>query len=264
NFGDPSEYYADQVVKDGGVTSPAYRDLAWRRWNNDLAPTFARDLAAWLGPQPYECSNKEVLLGGHRAGKATYLLFANNAQDRTTPRGVKHELIPAETTVKVPEIPGDGLLLDLFNGTEVPVENGRAHLRLAAGDGACWAHVPRAAGPMTWSAGHEVVPGGKGEKTYLQLDVNWEWGGYVPLRLRLFGPAGNRVEELFRTTATQGGATGFRKRYAFSPLAAPGEWKLDAQLVTDPLNKLTHEAKLQAVPELPAGQLATVSADSVS
>ena len=92
----------------------------------------------------YECSNKEVLLGVHKAGKATYLLFANNAQSKDNPRGLKHELIPAETEVKVPvkraEQINENLIIrdvihDVFRGTEVPVKDGKAKLRLAAGDG---------------------------------------------------------------------------------------------------------------------------------
>src|SRR5262249_5299087 len=111
-FGDPSRYYQDKVQADGGVISPNYRDLAWRKWNNELAPTFAKDLAEWIGPQPYECGNKEVILGVHKTGAATYLLFANNAQSKENPRGVKHELVAADTTVKVP---AGGVIYDLFH-----------------------------------------------------------------------------------------------------------------------------------------------------
>src|SRR5262249_24757193 len=59
DFGDPSLYFAEKVEKAGGVASPAYRDLAWRAWNNGLAPTFAKDLAGWLGPQDYQCANTD-------------------------------------------------------------------------------------------------------------------------------------------------------------------------------------------------------------
>ncbi len=69
---------------------------------------------------------------------ATYLLFANNAQSQEDPRGLKAELVPAETTVM---LPAGGVVYDLFNGGEVPVKDGKARLRLAAGDGACWVQV---------------------------------------------------------------------------------------------------------------------------
>ncbi len=42
--GDPSEHW-EVMQKAGGYSSPLYRDLAWRKWNNDLAPTFAKDFA---------------------------------------------------------------------------------------------------------------------------------------------------------------------------------------------------------------------------
>ena len=139
-FGDPSQRW-EEVQKNGGYSSPMYRDLQWRKWNNDLAPTFAKDFADWIGEQPYRSSNHEILLGVHKAGEATYLLFANNAQSQEDPRGVKAELIPAETTVTVPK---GGVVYDLFNGSEVPVTDGKATLRLAAGDGACWVRMPDA------------------------------------------------------------------------------------------------------------------------
>ncbi len=43
-FGDPSAHW-EEVQKNGGYSSPMYRDLQWRKWNNDLAPTFAKDFA---------------------------------------------------------------------------------------------------------------------------------------------------------------------------------------------------------------------------
>ena len=128
-FGDPSAHW-EEVQKDGGYSSPIYRDLQWRKWNNDLAPTFARDFAGWVGEQPYRSSNHDILLGVHKAGAATYLLFANNAQSQEDPRGVKAELVPAETTVTVP---ASGVVYDLFNGGEVPMKDGKATLRLGGG-----------------------------------------------------------------------------------------------------------------------------------
>ena len=137
-FGDPSEHW-EEVQKNGGYSSPLYRDLQWRKWNNDLAPTFAKDFESWIGKQPYRSSNHDILLGVHKAGTATYLLFANNAQSKEDPRGVKAELVPAETAVTVPK---GGVVYDLFNGGEVPVKDGKAVLRLAAGDGAVLASHP--------------------------------------------------------------------------------------------------------------------------
>ncbi len=59
--------------------------MQWRKWNNDLAPTFAKDFSEWIGEQPYRSSNHDILLGVHKAGEATYLLFANNAQSQEDP-----------------------------------------------------------------------------------------------------------------------------------------------------------------------------------
>ena len=253
-FGDPTQYYLENVKND--YLSPANRDLSWRKWNNDLAPTFAKDLAAWIGPQPYECSNKEILLGVHGAGKVTYLLFANNAQSKENPRGVKHELIPAETTVTLPPT---GVVYDLFNGGRVPVKNGTAKLRLAAGDGACWLHVRQAIkrnyggcmsaesehGPMQWSVWQTYRPGGP-----------------IPVRIRLDDPAGNRVLDLIRATGAKDGKW-VSDTFVQTPLNAEGKWKLEVsewyagtppQLI-DPPSEDKGRGKLE---------LAAVSQDSVS
>jgi hypothetical protein len=261
-FGDPSAYYFDKVEKDGGITSPAYRDLSWRQWSNDLAPTFGKDLAGWIGPQPYECGNKEILLGVHKAGKATYLLFANN---RTNPRGVKHELIPAEATVKVPEIAGGGILLDLLNGGEIPVENGAAKLRLGAGDGACWVHLPNfgawTVGVSTYKA-TETRPREPKMNVELEIHVNVEWkaAGFLPFRVRLLDPDGNVVEELIRATPPAGPNGEWDHAFPLGPLAKAGKWnvKLDWLFI----NK--SEEHPCDVPATEPGPLASLATENVS
>jgi hypothetical protein len=194
DFGDPSEYYATKVQNEGGILSPNYRDLAWRKWNNDLAPNFAKDLAAWIGPREYECGNKEILLGVHKADKATYLLFANNAQGKENPRGLKHELIPAETEVTVP---AGGVIYDLVNGGEVAVTDGKAKLRLAAGDGACWLRLPAPPGQIKFATLRD--PRSAGYSFF--INVSWLADVPLPYRLRVLDPAGNVVEDVYRRTS---------------------------------------------------------------
>jgi hypothetical protein len=193
-FGDASQYYEEKVKDQGGILSPNYRDLALRKWNNDLAPTFAKDLASWIGPQEYECSNKEVLLGVHKDGRATYLLFANNAQGKENPRGLKHELIPAQTEVKVP---AGGVIYDLLGGGEVPVTEGKAKLRLAAGDGACWLRLPAPPGTIKFATLRD--PRAAGYAFF--INVNWPADVSLPYRLRVFDPAGSVVEDVYRRTS---------------------------------------------------------------
>ncbi len=236
DFGDPGQYYAERVQNDGGILSPNYRDLAWRKWNNDLAPTFAKDLAAWIGPREYECSNKEVLLAVHRVGKVRYLLFANNAQSKENPRGLKHELIPAETTVTIPNVfdkePAGGLLLDLFRGGSVPVKDGRATLRLAAGDGTCWVHMPNSGGVgiVAFSTTQGWVQRAGQPREFIPLTIGLKVeravAGPLPFRVRLFDPAGNLAEELLRATARVDGATAWEHDFRLGPLAVPGTWKV--------------------------------------
>jgi hypothetical protein len=232
SFGDPGQYYAEKVEKNGGILSPNYRDLAWRKWNNDLAPTFAKDLAKWVGPREYECSNKEVLLGVHKAGKATYLLFANNAQSKEDPRGLKHELIPAETEVTVPK---EGVIYDLFNTVEVPVKDGQAKLRLAAGDGACWVHVPeklKREDPRVGSgSGGGEVEGVKVQSGFAWVGLSWNVEGPLPVRYRILDPAGNLVEETFGAArpdaARKQTLASADKTWTFNQLAAPGKWMIE-------------------------------------
>jgi hypothetical protein len=218
DFGDPSQYYEDKVKNDGGILSPNYRDLAWRKWSNDLAPTFAKDLAAWIGPQDYECSNKEVILGIHKkpdsrgfGNDAVYLLFANNAQDKDNPRGLKHELIPAETEVKVPK---EGVIYDLINAVRVPVKDGKVKLQLAAGDGACWLHVPRPpelSGTTSAADGRTVTWSGRTQ-------------AFLPLRVRVFDPAGTLVDERFRATENSVLDQRFFVEFQSTPLPPDGRW----------------------------------------
>jgi len=231
DFGDPGQYYADKVEKEGGILSPNYRDLAWRKWSNDLAPTFAKDLATWTGPREYECSNKEVLLGVHKAGRATYLLFANNAQSKENPRGLKHELISTETEVRVPK---GGWVYDLFNGDKVEVADGKAKLRLAAGDGACWLHVP-----VDWGASldqFETFAGTVTEKDRppryvpfrIRIGLGWDAPAALPLRLRLYDPTGRLVEEAYRATpanAAGSHANLFTHESPQGPIVTRGKWR---------------------------------------
>ncbi len=228
DFGDPGQYYAEKVEKDGNILSPNYRDLAWRKWNNDLAPTFAKDLASWIGPREFECVDKEVLLGVHKGTRATYLLFANNAQDREAPRALKHELVPAETEVKVPA----GVVYDLFHGGRVPVKDGKARLRLAAGDGACWVHLPEAPGPLKLTLKEtkwgERIPHGD----MVVALVDWPKAGELPCRLRVFDPSGRLWREEFRAVRPSGNGEGPSRGAALFSLgenAARGTWKVEAR-----------------------------------
>ncbi|HUT59463.1 MAG TPA: hypothetical protein VNA25_16560, partial [Phycisphaerae bacterium] len=112
SFVDMTAYYNQN--KDNRA---AYVDLVLRKRVGALAPNFAQELAGWLGEQPYSLSNKQMILGVHKAGPAAYLFIANNAQSEPNPRAAKWELVPAETTVK---IPAGGVVYDLLNGGEIP------------------------------------------------------------------------------------------------------------------------------------------------
>lgn len=248
DFADGAEYYKANVTEPG-VVHPNYRDLAWRKWNNGLAPGFAKDLASWIGDQPYSAANKEVLLGVHRHGEAAYLLFANNAQSAENPRAVKHELIPAETSVKVP---AEGVIYDLFNGGRVPVQAGQASLRLPAGDGACWLHLPSEPGKMKVSA--------KARANTLEIELTWGKVGYLPFRLRIFDPAGNKVDDLFRATTPAGKATVFKTAHPLGANAAPGTWTVEvSEWLTG--STVTAKAKVDAPAKVAAAKADT---DAVS
>ena len=247
--GDPSAHW-EEVQKNGGYSSPLYRDLQWRKWNNDLAPTFAKDFAQWVGEQSYRSSNHDILLGVHKAGTATYLLFANNAQSEEDPRGVKAELIPAETTVTVPK---GGVVYDLFNGGEVPVKDGKATLRLAGGDGACWLHLPSP--PQNYSH-----TGGAGPITDAILS-NFETvpeTGFLPVRERLVDPAGNVQSESYRASVPDGGRTTFSWSFALGANASPGQWQVDLRYLR------REDALSEAFAPPGSARLATITAGSVS
>ena len=116
-------------------------DYALRKYRLDLAPGFERDLRAWTLPQPFRSNAplNAMLMSVHRVGEATYVLLANNSQDPANTRHVQMDPVPLETTV---EVPADGVLYDLLNGGAIAPVDGKAPLRLAAGDGACWLHLP--------------------------------------------------------------------------------------------------------------------------
>jgi hypothetical protein len=248
-FGDPSEHW-EEMQKNGGYSSPLYRDLQWRKWNNDFAPTFAKDFAAWIGEQPYCSSNRDVLLGVHKAGAATYLLFANNAQSQEDPRGVKAELIPAFTQVTIPD---GGVVYDLFSGKEVHrLFKGKAPLWLAAGDGACWVHLPSA--KMSFSLGD--FGGGREER--LHAIVSDDSSRYLPIRLRLRDQSGQLVDELFRATKPEAkGSSEFFLKYPMGSNAAPPNVTLEMAFL--------HHAPDYDLPSTVVSQkagVATASADT--
>ena len=252
-FGDPSAHW-EEVQKNGGYSSPMYRDLQWRKWNNDLAPTFAKDFARWVGEQPYRSSNHDILLGVHKAGDATYLLFANNAQSQDDPRGVKAELIPAETTVTIPE---GSAVYNLFNGGAAPVKDGKALLRLAAGDGACWLCLPEAAAAPAYTISFPHPPDGR-----MHNAISANSPAYLPLRLRISDASGRQWDELYRTTVPNGKGSSFSLDYPLGTNAAATGLTLEAaELYRDPASPICNG--LTAV-EQPASVTATVSAGPVS
>ena len=126
--------------------------------------------------------------------------MGNNTQDPNNTRVRQMDPIPLDTTINVPS---DGVIYDLFNGGTVPVADGKAPLHLAAGDGACWLHLPAAPGAMKLDA--RAVDGNA-----LQINLTWGTTGYLPFRLRLYDPAGNKIDDLYRATtpvALKKGAT---------------------------------------------------------
>lgn len=213
-FGNPTTRYTEADIEHNPAQG---HDLAWRAWNNSFAPNFARDLESWIGTRPYRSSNAEVFVNPHRTGNATYLLIANNAQSKENPRGIKHELIPAATTISIPR---GGVVYDAFNGGIVPVANGQAQLKLAAGDGACLVHVAAAPGPIKVTAVQQgaVFP----------ITVTRSAGAPLPFRLRVFSPSGDMADELYRATTPQGKNTSWSTRYALGANAAPGSWTVEA------------------------------------
>src|SRR5262249_55894056 len=97
-----AEYFA-KLDQKAMVIDPGYRDNAIRKWNTESAPTFAKDLTGWIGERPYRSGNPAVFVGVHAAGDATFLLIANDAHDKADTRGMKYDLVPAETTITVPK-----------------------------------------------------------------------------------------------------------------------------------------------------------------
>lgn len=246
DFGDPSRYYEEKVKYTGNVVSAAYRDLAWRKWTGDLAPTFARDLQAWIGSQSFECSNKEILLGVYHSTpvqgeQASYLLFANNAQSRDNPRGLKHELVAAETKVKVPK----GIVYDLFHGGEVPVRDGEATLRLAAGDGACWLHLPR---PVTLENEFAGTGGDLDVGNWMVAEYTWRSPTSLPVRIRIFDPLGRVEYEHYRGTHKIADAVGMTKAGAGQGITRndlAGKWTVE---VTELWSGKTHRREITVNP----------------
>ena len=218
--GDPSQHW-EEVQKAGGYSSPMYRDLQWRKWNNDLAPTFARDFAEWIGERPYRSSNHDILLGVHKAGEATYLLFANNAQSQEDPRGVKAELIPAETTVTLPK---GGHVYDVFNGGEVAVQDGKATLRLAAGDGACWVQVKGKFEAWQFSLVIEPIWQARSQRIHLVACPPH----VVPVHLRIYDPAGRFVDDLWRGMHDRGDCSELDLLYPLGAISVQGNWRVEA------------------------------------
>jgi hypothetical protein len=202
---------------EGQAPSNKGTDLTVRKWTDGLIPEIAANLLAWAGERPCGSSNKDVFVVPHKAGRATYLLIANNAQDESNPRGVKHELVPAETEVTVPR---GGVVYDLFDGGKVAVADGKAALRLPAGDGACWLHLPAEPGPIAVRAA--------AEGNDLRITVTWGTEGYLPFRLRVLDPAGNEALNLFRATTPGEGGNRFVLTYALGANAAPGQWSVEA------------------------------------
>ena len=220
---------------------PSVNDYADRKYNMDLAPGFEADLEAWTPARPFK-SNAPVnsmVMSVHRAGLATYVLMGNNSQDPLNTRRAQMDPIPLETTIRVP---AEGTLYDLLNGGAIQVHDGTAPLKLAAGDGACWLHLPGP--PEDLRVTVEPVE----SQRAIAVTVTWGIAGYLPFRLRLYDPGGNLVEELYRATtpidsvplsygpaqapatkvagATCAGAS--RHVITLGANAAPGTWTVEA------------------------------------
>ena len=198
-------------------------DWGQREHNLALTPTFAHDLADLLGPRPYSSNAPAdtMLLNIQPCGAATYLLMGNNTQDPDNTRQRQMDPIPLDTSINVP---ASGVIYDLFNGGVVPVAAGKAPLHFAAGDGACWLHLPAAPGAMKLDAraiGNSVV----------QINLTWGSAGYLPFRLRLYDPAGNKIDDIYRATTPvalkNGMVTTFSMRYPLGDNAAPGAYRVE-------------------------------------
>ncbi len=219
---------------------PLFNDYALRKYAMDLAPGFAGDLETWIGPETFRSAAPEntMLMSVHRVGGATYVLMGNNHQDPQNTRHVQMDPVPLETTVRVPQ---EGVLYDLLNGGPIDVRDGKAPLELAAGDGACWLHLPAPPGEMALDA----AP--MDSQRAIAVHLKWGGAGYLPFRLRLYDPAGNLASELFRATTPWEGAplsygpgdrsprlagdpfaSVFRHELPLGANAAPGTWTVEA------------------------------------
>ena len=187
-FGDPSEHW-EEVQKErrlflADLSRSAMAEME-QRPGADVRQGFRGVDRRTAVPQ----QQPRHFLGVHKAGTATYLLFANNAQSKEDPRGVKAELVPAETTVTVPK---GGVVYDLFNGGEVPVKDGKAVLRLAAGDGACWLHIPE---PLLFKGMAWWLSDGP-----LGVHLRAKGTAALPFSIRIWSEGGQMTDQLFRAS----------------------------------------------------------------
>ncbi|MFW6060742.1 MAG: PQQ-binding-like beta-propeller repeat protein, partial [Phycisphaeraceae bacterium] len=245
--------FQQQQKSDGA--SGGTQDLHVRAWNRQLAPGFQEDLAEWVGEQPYDTTNDDVLLGVHHAdeaapAEATYLLLANNAQSEANPRNARHEMIPAETDVL---LPAAGVVYDLFNGGTVPVRDGRAPLRLPAGGGACWLHLPEPPG----EPGVQVA---LNDGNRLRITVRWGSTGYLPFELRVIDPQGNEQLSAYRATTPANGTTRYKDTVPLGANAQPGQWHIE---VHEWLTGSTTRAEF-VVPATDAAQVAALETGGAS
>jgi hypothetical protein len=250
-FPSSSTYYREKIaglLKDNKEEAALNStDLAWRQWTAAGAPNFAKELADLIGEQPFESSNKEVLLGVHNQGDTFYVFLANNAQNKENPRGVKNEQMPAETNLRVPA----GVLYDALNGGEIPITDGQAQIKLAAGDGAVLVHLPSAPPPISVEA--SVAEGNR-------LNVAVTWGPMLPFRVRIFDPSGKEIGDYYRGTNNPENATRFETSYVLGINAAPGEYTVR---VDEWLTGKSAEAKVSvAVVQNPS--FASADADRIS
>jgi len=207
-------------------------DWGQREHALQLTPTFAADLKKLLGPQMFTSNAPAdtMLMSVQRCGTATYLLMGNNTQDPTNTRQRQMDPIPLDTTINVP---ATGVIYDLLNGGTVSARfvayrgddptTIQAPLHLAAGDGACWLHLPAAPGAMKL--------GVRPLDNALQIDLEWGTAGYLPFRMRIFDPAGNKIDDLYRATTPvvlkKRAVTNFTMRYPLGANAAPGKYTVE-------------------------------------
>ena len=252
--GEHEGQFADKLKRMLGPDAPPDGDVAYADWSDAWAEKFASDLHGWIGERPYRVESNSVLTGIHTAGPADYLLMANDSMKgdpphRQHPRPVSDLLLPVHTHVRVP--PG-GVVYDLLNGGRVPVTDGRAPLSLAAGDGACWLRLPRPPGPMKLSASASLLKGSPA----IHIGLAWGDAGCLPFRLRIFDPAANKVDELFRATTPGGDTTTFAIDYPIGANAARGHWSVEVSEWLDN-SKVTVSVPVNAAPARPSALLNT-------